>query len=176
MELLLVMAILALFFLVASFIFLNYYQKAKKSSFITDSRVIYRESNKIYSSEYMDGKEFNVISSDEGEKHLDIDNPNIKYCINLDEKGKVDDFKMTNGEYYLQGKVIDDISIENVVFGNFDAKFSCDYVLSNEDILEETILLIKIDSTVMKIIKALVCLFIGLLILFPFIKNKNERI
>ncbi|MGM9878065.1 MAG: type II secretion system protein [Bacilli bacterium] len=175
MELLLVMVIVAVIFLVGAFTVLNYYQKVKKDTFLTESMTIYKESKKMFSSEYMKGNILSVISTDEGEKALDLTDVSLKYCVNLTSDGDVEKYKITNGIYYIEGTNKEDITVSNTKYGNFVNKFNCDYILDSTDLLEEKVLQISIESKVVKVIEILCSIFIILIVLYFVFRSKNER-
>lgn len=175
MELLLVIAIVAIILLVSVFNVLNYYHKVKKDTFLTESMTIYKESKKMFSSEYMKGNILSVISTDEGEQNLDMTDMSLKYCINLTNNGDIKNYKITNGIYYIEGENKEDITISNTKYGNFVNKFSCNYKLDSADILEEKVLQISVESKVLKVIEILCSVFIILIVLYFVFRSKNER-
>ena len=175
MELLLVVVIVVIVFLTSSFTILNYYQKVKKDTFLTETMTIYKESKKMFSSEYMKGNILSVISTDEGEKNLDMTDMSLKYCINLTNSGDIEKYKITNGIYYIEGANKENLTTNNIKYGNFTNKFSCNYKLDSSDLLEEKILQINVESKAVKIIEIIFSIFIILIVLYFVFRNKNER-
>ena len=101
-ELLAVIAILAILVLVAVPNVLIMFNKAKKDSFLNDARNIYKEVTKKYISENMKGNNISSISNDNNK--LDMDTNDLKYNVKLDKKGNIKSFEVSNDTYCISGK------------------------------------------------------------------------
>lgn len=136
LELLFVMVIISVLGVIVYYGAMSYLQKAKKNTFLTEFKTVYNESNKLYSKESLFNNKLDVISTDDGCKNLDLSNKDLKYCVNLDENGKINHLKVTNGMHFIEGDSLDDAKIENIKYGSFK-KFDCKYELDQKDLLEE---------------------------------------
>lgn len=101
-ELLAVIAILALLVVFALPSVLEMYNRAKKELFLTEAKTVYKEVSKKYISENMRGNKLTNISS-KGNK-LDLEVNGLTYNVRLNSKGKVKFFYVSNGTYCLSGK------------------------------------------------------------------------
>ena len=99
-ELLAVIAILAILVIIALPNVLKMYNNAKKNTFLTEAKTVYSEVSKKYISESMKGNKLSYISSEDNTK-LDMTGNKLKYCIKLDNNGKITAMKVGNDNYYL---------------------------------------------------------------------------
>ena len=121
-ELLAVIAILAILVIIALPNVINMYNSAKKQTFLTEARTIYKEAQKKYVSESILGNNVNTISSN-GNK-LDLTGNKIDYDIKLDSAGNITDFKAYDGTYCISGKFndISKLDIAEVIEGECENK------------------------------------------------------
>ena len=101
-ELLAVIAILALLVIIALPNVLSMFNRAKKDTFLTETKNIYKEISKKYITETMKGNKINNISNDNNKLNLESDN--LKYNIKLDNFGNIKKFQVSNGTYCISGK------------------------------------------------------------------------
>ena len=101
-ELLAVIAILAILVIIALPNVLKMFNQAKKDTFLTESKNIYKEISKKYISETMKGNKINIISNTNNQ--LDLESNNLKYNIKLKGDGSIKKFQVSNGTYCLSGK------------------------------------------------------------------------
>lgn len=101
-ELLAVIAILALLVIIALPNVLSMFNEAKKDTFLTEAKNIYKEISKKYITETMRGNKINNISNDNNK--LDLESNNLKYNIELDDFGNIKRFQVSNGTYCISGK------------------------------------------------------------------------
>ena len=99
-ELLAVIAILAILVIIALPNVLKMFNNAKKNAFLTEAKTVYSEVSKKYISESMKGNKLSYISSEDDTK-LDMNGEKLKYCIKLDNNGKITAMKVGNDKYYL---------------------------------------------------------------------------
>lgn len=174
-EILLVAMIIAFVGLAGTFAVLTSFQKAKKETFLTDTKTVVSECGKLFSAEYLKGNILKIISTDSDQKALELTNSNLKYCVNLNEDGEIVNYKISNGEYYVEGEKKEQLISKNVKYGNFVDKINCNYELSDSDLLKEEVLSIEVNSKTMKIIEICGGIFIAIMILFFLFRSKNER-
>ena len=101
-ELLAVIAILALLVIIALPNVLKMFNQAKKDTFLTESKNIYKEISKKYISETMKGNKINNISNTNNK--LDLESNNLKYNVKLNNDVSIKEFEVSNGTYCLSGK------------------------------------------------------------------------
>ena len=101
-ELLAVIAILAIIVIFALPNVLEMYNRAKKELFLTEAKTIYKETSKKYISETMRGNKITKISSD-GNK-LNLESNGMEYSIRLDSNGIIKYFFVSNGTYCISGR------------------------------------------------------------------------
>ena len=101
-ELLSVIAILAILVIIALPNVLKMFNQAKKDTFLTEAKTIYKEISKKYISETMKGNKINIISNTNNK--LDLESNNLKYNIKLNNDGSIKKFEVSNGTYCLSGK------------------------------------------------------------------------
>ncbi len=120
-ELLAVIAILAILVIIALPNVLKMYNNAKKNTFLTEAKTVYSEVSKKYISESMKGNKLSYISGDDNTK-LDMTGNNLKYCIKLDNNGKITAMKVGNDNYYIfydGSKDISKLDINDVYEGKY---------------------------------------------------------
>ena len=129
-ELLAVIAILALLVIIALPNVLKMFNQAKKDTFLTESKNIYKEISKKYISETMKGNKINIISNTNNQ--LDLESNNLKYNIKLKGDGSIKKFQVSNGTYCLSGKFnnLSDLTTDKITEGKCEEispkKFSTD--------------------------------------------------
>ena len=101
-ELLAVIAILALLVIIALPNVLKMFNQAKKDTFLTESKNIYKEISKKYISETMKGNKINNISNTNNK--LDLESNDLKYKVKLKNDGSIKKFEVSNGNYCISGK------------------------------------------------------------------------
>lgn len=121
-ELLAVIAILAILVIIALPNVINMYNSAKKQTFLTEARTIYKEAQKKYVSDSISGNNVNTISSN-GNK-LDLTGNKVDYDIKIDSAGNITDFKAYDGTYCISGKFndISELNIDEVIEGECETK------------------------------------------------------
>ena len=129
-ELLAVIAILALLVIIALPNVLKMFNQAKKDTFLTESKNIYKEISKKYISETMKGNKINIISNTNNQ--LDLESNNLKYNIKLKGDGSIKKFQVSNGTYCLSGKFnnLSELTTDKITEGKCEEispkKFSTD--------------------------------------------------
>ena len=101
-ELLAVIAILAILVIIALPNVLKMFNQAKKDTFLTEAKTIYKEISKKYISETMRGNKISIISNTNNK--LDLESNNLKYNVKLNNDGSIKEFEVSNGTYCLSGK------------------------------------------------------------------------
>ena len=131
-ELLAVIAILAILVIIALPNVINMYNRAQKQTFLTEAKKVYSESEKKYLSNAISGNKTKVINSEDSSK-LDMTGKKLRYCVILNNNGKVTDMKVSNGKWVasLKGKTIDDLTIDDLEDGNLD-DYECGEVATDE--------------------------------------------
>ncbi len=107
-ELLAVIAILAILVIIALPSVVRMFTEAKKNTFITEVKTVYRESASKFISESSKGNKLSSISSGDDTK-LDMSGENLDYCVILDNQGKVKKLAVGNNSYYMMLSDINDI-------------------------------------------------------------------
>jgi len=129
-ELLAVIAILALLVIIALPNVLKMFNQAKKDTFLTESKNIYKEISKKYISETMKGNKINNISNTNNK--LDLESNNLKYNVKLNNDGSIKEFEVSNGTYCLSGKFnnLSELTTDKITEGKCEGtspkKFSTD--------------------------------------------------
>ena len=116
-ELLAVIAILALLVIIALPNVLKMFNQAKKDTFLTEAKTIYKEISKKYISETMRGNKINNISNTNNK--LDLESNNLKYNVKLNNDGSIKEFEVSNGTYCLSGKFnnLSDLTTDKITEG-----------------------------------------------------------
>ena len=121
-ELLAVIAILAILVIIVLPNVINMYNKVQKETFLTEAKKLYTEAEKKYISSSITGNTIKTISSENSSK-LDMTGEKLKYCIILNNNGKVTDMKVSNGKWIASlndNKTIEDLTIDDLENGNLD--------------------------------------------------------
>lgn len=116
-ELLVVIAIISILAIIALPNVIKTFNDAKKQTFLTQARTIYREAQRKYADEGIDEEEISRISSTENS--LALKGNKIEYDIRLDSEGNITDFKAYDGTYCISGVFSDasELVMDKVVEG-----------------------------------------------------------
>ena len=120
-ELLAVIAILAILVIIALPNVLKMYNTSKKNIFLVEAKEIYGEVSKKYISESLKGNKLSYVSSEDNTK-LEMTGNELKYCIQVDGKGKITAMKIGNNNYYLfydGSKDISKLDLNDVYDGKY---------------------------------------------------------
>ena len=140
-ELLAVIAILAILVLVAVPNVLSMFNKAKKDTFLTEAKNIFKESASKYISDNMhNSNEGNIYckSETDSKNPLDMDIGNTYYYIEKDNTGKTIKFVAWNSSGYVTKIVGDNVMLNDVTGNNVSESsvkdITCNNVLTNLDV------------------------------------------
>ena len=112
-ELLAVIAILAILVIIALPNVLNMFNEAKKDTFLTEAKTISKNVSNRYISEKMKGNNITEISN--SNNPLDINNKELTYIFELDEKGNITRLVVSNDEYCIvSNKDYNDLTKEDI--------------------------------------------------------------
>ena len=116
-ELLAVIAILALLVIIALPNVLKMFNQAKKDTFLTEAKTIYKEISKKYISETMRGNKISIISNTNNK--LDLESNNLKYKVKLNNDGSIEKFEVSNENYCISGKFnnLSDLTTDKITEG-----------------------------------------------------------
>ena len=116
-ELLAVIAILAILVIIALPNVLSMFNRAKKDTFLTEAKNIYKEISKKYINETMRGNKITNISNTNNK--LDLESDNLKYNIKLDNFGNIKKFQVSNDTYCVSGKFnnLSELTTDKIVEG-----------------------------------------------------------
>ena len=116
-ELLAVIAILAILVIIALPNVLKMFNQAKKDTFLTEAKTIYKEISKKYISETMRGNKISIISNTNNK--LDLESNNLKYKVKLNNDGSIKKFEVSNGTYCLSGEFnnLSDLTTDKITEG-----------------------------------------------------------
>ena len=116
-ELLAVIAILAILVIIALPNVLKMFNQAKKDTFLTEAKTIYKEISKKYISETMRGNKISIISNTNNK--LDLESNNLKYKVKLNNDGSIKKFEVSNGNYCISGKFnnLSDLTTDKIIEG-----------------------------------------------------------
>ncbi len=120
-ELLAVIAILAILVIIALPNVLKMYNTSKKNIFLVEAKEIYGEVSKKYISESLKGNKLSYVNSEDNTK-LEMTGNELKYCIQVDVKGKITAMKIGNNNYYLfydGSKNISKLDLNDVYEGKY---------------------------------------------------------
>ena len=101
-ELLAVIAILAILVIIALPNVLKMFNQAKKDTFLTEAKTIYKEISKKYISETMRGNKISIVSNDNNK--LELESNDLKYKVKLNNDGSIKKFEVSNENYCISGK------------------------------------------------------------------------
>ena len=143
-ELLAVIAILALLVLVAVPNVLGMFNKAKKDTFLTEAKNIFKESASKYISDNMhNSNEGNIYckSETDSKNPLDMDIGNTYYYIEKDSTGKTIKFVAWNSSGYVTKIVGDNVMLNDVTNDNMTESsvkdITCNNVLTNLEVISK---------------------------------------
>ena len=116
-ELLAVIAILALLVIIALPNVLKMFNQAKKDTFLTEAKTIYKEISKKYISEAMKGNKISNISNDNNK--LELESNALKYNVKLNDDGSIKKFEVSNGTYCISGEFnnLSDLTTDKIIEG-----------------------------------------------------------
>ena len=116
-ELLAVIAILALLVIIALPNVLKMFNQAKKDTFLTEAKTVYKEISKKYISETMKGNKISIISNDNNK--LELESNDLKYKVKLKNDGSIKKFEVSNGNYCISGKFnnLSDLTTDKITEG-----------------------------------------------------------
>ncbi|MCI7558639.1 MAG: type II secretion system GspH family protein, partial [Clostridium sp.] len=116
-ELLAVIAILALLVIIALPNVLKMFNQAKKDTFLTEAKTVYKEISKKYISETMKGNKISIISNDNNK--LELESNDLKYKVKLKNDGSIKRFEVSNGNYCISGKFnnLSDLTTDKITEG-----------------------------------------------------------
>ena len=116
-ELLAVIAILAILVIIALPNVIKMYNNARKQAFLTEARTVYKEVEKKYIRDSINGSTTRNVNSKDNK--LDLTGNKIDYDINLGGNGKITDFKAYDSSYCIDGKFndISELDIDDVTEG-----------------------------------------------------------
>ena len=141
-ELLAVIAILALLVLVAVPNVLGMFNKAKKDTFLTEVKNIFKESaNKYISDNMHNSNEGNIYckSETDSKNPLDMDIGDTYYYIEKDSTGKTIKFVVWNSSGYVTKIVGDNVMLNDVTNDNMTESsvkdITCNNVLTNLEVI-----------------------------------------
>ena len=140
-ELLAVIAILALLVIIALPNVLSMFNKAKKDTFLTEAKSIFKESASKYISDNMhNSNEGNIYckSETDSKNPLDMDIGNTYYYIEKDSTGKTIKFVAWNSSGYVTKIVGDNVMLNDVTGNNVSESsakdITCNNVLTNLEV------------------------------------------
>ena len=140
-ELLAVIAILALLVIIALPNVLSMFNKAKKDTFLTEAKSIFKESTNKYISDNMhNSNEGNIYckSETDSKNPLDMDIGNTYYYIEKDSTGKTIKFVAWNSSGYVTKVVGDNVMLNDVTGNNVSESsakdITCNNVLTNLEV------------------------------------------
>ena len=143
-ELLVVIAILALLVIIALPNVLSMFNKAKKDTFLTEAKSIFKESASKYISDNMhNSNEGNIYckSETDSKNPLDMDIGNTYYYIEKDNTGKTIKFVAWNSSGYVTKIVGDNVMLNDVTGNNVSESsvkdITCNNVLTNLEVISK---------------------------------------
>ena len=143
-ELLAVIAILALLVLVAVPNVLSMFNKAKKDTFLTEAKNIFKESaNKYISDNMHNSNEGNIYckSETDSKNPLDMEIGDTYYYIEKDSTGKTIKFVVWNSSGYVTKIVGDNVMLNDVTNDNMTESsvrdITCNNVLTNLEVISK---------------------------------------
>ena len=138
-ELLAVIAILELLVIIALPNVLKMFNQAKKDTFLTESKNIYKEISKKYITETMRGNKISNISNNNNK--LDLESNNLKYNIKLNNDGSIKNFEVSNGTYCISGKFnnLSELTTDKITEGECESKEPKDFATDSWKIIVEAV-------------------------------------
>ncbi len=125
-ELLAVIAILAILVIIAIPNIIELYNKSKKKIFVTEVKNVYKKVEETYVSTKLKEEHIFRINSEDNTK-LDMNGNKLKYCIILNDEGKILFMNVSDGNYIIEinkNNKFEDINKDNVTEGNLN-DFNC---------------------------------------------------
>lgn len=125
-ELLAVIAILSILVIIAIPNVIGLYMKSKKEVFVTEVKNVYKKVEETYISSKFKNEPIYRINSEDDSK-LDLSGKRLKYCIILNNDGKVLFLNASDGKYNIEigkNQSFEDLKQENVKDGSLD-DFDC---------------------------------------------------
>lgn len=125
-ELLAVIAILAILVIIAIPNIIELYNKSKKEIFVTEIKNVYKKVEENYVSTKLKEEHIFRINSEDNTK-LDMNGNKLKYCIILNDEGKILFMNASDGNYIIEinkNNKFEDINKDNVTEGNLN-DFNC---------------------------------------------------
>lgn len=125
-ELLAVIAILAILVIIALPNIIELYNKSKKEIFVTEVKNVYKKAEETYISSKLNNKPIYRINSEDNSK-LDMSGKKLKYCIILNNDGKILFLNASDGKYNIEidkNQSFEDLKQENIKDGSLD-DFDC---------------------------------------------------
>lgn len=120
-ELLAVIAVLAILIIFALPNVIKMLDKAKKETFVNEVKTLYKAAERKYLSEQINGNDLsNTRVCSEGEDVLGI-NGNLEYCVEYDESGKVNNLEASNNKYNVTLNDLSSVSDIDTKIGNVDS-------------------------------------------------------
>ncbi len=136
-ELLAVIAILAILITLVLPNVIKIFNDSKKDVFLSEAKNIYKEANRKFVNERVKGNVVSNITKENNKLSLSSDN-DIDYKIRLDEDGHIIKFQVSNSSYCISGKYSDvnDITIDDVHDGECNVKY-CKTTSSSTEFTDE---------------------------------------
>ena len=138
-ELLAVIAILAILVIIALPNVLKMFNQAKKDTFLTEAKTIYKEISKKYISETMRGNKISNISNDNNK--LELESNDLKYKVKLNNNGSIKKFEVSNGNYCISGKFnnLSDLTTDKIIEGKCKKTSPKNFSTDDWEIIIDTI-------------------------------------
>ena len=138
-ELLAVIAILALLVIIALPNVLKMFNQAKKDTFLTEAKTVYKEISKKYISETMRGNKISNISNDNNK--LELESNDLKYNVKLNNDGSIKRFEVSNGTYCISGKFnnLNELTTDKVTEGECINKEPTDFATDTWETIIEAV-------------------------------------
>ena len=138
-ELLAVIAILAILVIIALPNVLKMFNQAKKDTFLTEAKTVYKEISKKYISETMRGNKISIISNDNNK--LELESNDLKYKIKLKNDGSIKKFEVSNGNYCISGKFnnLSDLTTDKITEGECEIREPKDFSTDSWETIVEAV-------------------------------------
>ena len=138
-ELLAVIAILALLVIIALPNVLKMFNQAKKDTFLTEAKTVYKEISKKYISETMRGNKISIISNDNNK--LELESNDLKYKVKLKNDGSIKKFEVSNGNYCISGKFnnLSELTTDKITEGECEIREPKDFSTDSWETIVEAV-------------------------------------
>ena len=103
-ELLAVIAVLAILAILSVPNVIKLFKESKMKSFLNEAKTVYREVSKKYLTDGIKDTKIKRIRSNDKNTKLSLESSNLVYDIKIDNKGSIEYFMVTNGEYCISGE------------------------------------------------------------------------